>query len=306
MTRLFALPLVGALILGLLFPFVAVRVSTVSTALLVILMLNAGMSVKWSSLSSLAGRVREVGLALAVGYVFFPLLLSSMATVVLSDEQFLYGFVFSTLCPVAMVAPYFCRLHGADADFAMLLVVVTMLLSPFIVPPVLAMIPTASVSLSLAPLARYMLILILLPLACGYLVHRLLPGMVLIFNRFEGLINSVVLGLLFFSLFGTAAAKFNTSYMPVSEIVALCALVFVQDFGVLMLSRFLLKGLFEPPVARALVISLSMKNVAVAAGVLLIYDPRASFAPAVAFVAHAVLFGFLAVPVLSAAAVGRR
>jgi len=71
------------------------------------------------------------------------------------------------------------------------------------------------------------------------------------------------------------------------------SLVFFQDFGIFWISRLLFARFFALSTANALTVTLSMKNVAIAAGLLLFYDPKASFPPAVAFMAHAFLFNFI-------------
>jgi hypothetical protein len=76
-------------------------------------------------------------------------------------------------------------------------------------------------------------------------------------------------------------------------IVKLFALAFFQDFGVFFLARIAFCRWLAPAAANGLIVSLSMKNVAIAAGILLFYDPRASLAPALVFIAHACLFSFL-------------
>jgi predicted Na+-dependent transporter len=193
-----------------------------------------------------------------------------------------------------MVAPYFSRLHRADPEFSMLLVIASMALCPILAPLLLALVSSTSVSLNLAPLTRYMLLLITLPLLVSAVIAAYLPNLRRFIARYEGYTNSITLALLIFALFGTIVGKLNTNYIDTVEISTLLVLVFVQDFGVLFLSRYLLPSLLRLEAAHALIIAASMKNVAIAAGVLLIYDPRASFAPALAFIAHAVLFSFLA------------
>jgi bile acid:Na+ symporter, BASS family len=281
------------MILGILFPYSAIRLSTYSLLFLVVLMLSSGMAVEWGQVRKLSARLRDIGIGLIAAYGLFPVLLWITAGALLEDQQFLYGFVFSTLCPIAMVAPYFSRLHSGDAELAMLLVLVSMLLCPLLIPIVLTFGFSTSVSLNLVPLTRYMLLLIIVPMALGGLIAVFLPRVRQWIGRLEAPINSLMLGLLMFALFGTAVGKLNMSYTPVFEIASLLFLVLLQDFGVLFATRFLVGKRVGKGTGTALMVSLCMKNVAIAAGVLLVYDPRASFAPALALFAHAILFTFL-------------
>jgi hypothetical protein len=101
------------------------------------------------------------------------------------------------------------------------------------------------------------------------------------------------LSLLIFILFGNAIGRLNLGYVGTGEIAWLVVLAFVQDFGVLLLARVMAGRLFPARMANGLMVTLSMKNVAIATGILLFYDPRASLAPALVFVAHAFLFSFI-------------
>lgn len=299
MAQFFGLPIFVGMILGIAFPFAAVEASTMAVFFLIVLMISAGLSVNWENIQHIPSRLRETIIGLVFGFIVFPLLLYVPAYYLLTDDQFLYGFVFSSLCPIAMVAPYFSRIHNGDSEYAMILVVASMVLCPLLAPFVLSYSFSTSAALNLLPLVRYMTLLIILPTIIGFLITRFLPRLRIIISRFEGLVNSLILGLLVFSLFGNAVGKLNTAYTETEEILGLIFLVFLQDFGVLFICRYFISVLLKPGVTNALIIGLSMKNVAIAAGVLLIYDPRASFAPAVAFVAHGFLFSFLAIPRIS-------
>lgn len=261
-------------------------------------MINVGLAIDWSKIKLLTTRIREISIGMLFAFVIYPAMLWVPAYLLLTDQQFLYGYVFSSLCPIAMVAPYFSRLHQTDPEFSMLLVIASMILCPILSPLLLTLVFSTSVSLNLAPLTRYMLLLVTFPILVSVMVSHYLPKIQRLAARFEGFTNSITLSLLVFSLFGTAVGKLNINYIDTSELVSLLGLVFLQDFGALLVSRYLLRNL-RPRTVHALIIAVSMKNVAIAAGVLLIYDPRASFAPALAFIAHAFLFTALANPRLS-------
>ena len=306
MTSLFGLPIIVSIILGMVFPYAAISLAPFSLIFLVILMISAGLAIDWSKTVLLITRIREIGIAMVFAFVVYPIMLWIPAQMLIDDQQILYGFVFSSLSPIAMVAPYFSRLHQADPEFSMLLVIASMILCPILAPVLLAVLFSTSVSLNLLPLTRYMLLLITVPLLVSAIIASYLPKIRQQITRYEGYTNSITLSLLIFALFGTAASKLNINYIGTLEVASLLILVFLQDFGVLFISRYLLRNLLRPDTARALTIAVSMKNVAITAGVLLIYDPRASFAPALAFIAHAFLFSFLANPRLSGWVLGRQ
>lgn len=296
MTKAFGLPVLAAITAGILFPYTAISLIPYSILFLAVLMINAGLVIDWRETVVISSRAGEIGLGVLLLFIFFPLLLWLPASYLVSDQQYLYGFVFSSLCPVALVSPYFTRIHEADEQLSFLLMIVSMVLCPLIAPAGLALLFSSSVSLNLIPLMRYMLLLVTVPLLISILIARFLPAVRRQVLRFDGVVNALTLSLLIFTLFGSARGRVSLYYTDFTEILVLLALVFLQDFGVLIAARKLLNRVVPPKAADALAISLSMKNVAVAAGILLVYDPKASFVPALAFVAHAFLFNFLAIP----------
>jgi len=231
--------------------------------------------------------------ALFLLFIFFPLLQWALARLLIEDEQLRYGLIFASLCPIALVAPYFAQRVGADAELSFAVLVTSMILCPLVAPPLLAALAGVSIQINAVPLMKSMLLLVTVPLLLSFLTARYLPTVKALLAPHLGVLNMLLLSVLVFILFGTAVGRINISFMPARELLALLLMVFVQDFGVLLAARALLVRVCDPRTAGALVITLSMKNVAVAAGILLIYDPRASFPAALGFVAHAFLFTFI-------------
>lgn len=293
MDRYFGIPILIAIILGLMFPYTAIEISPYGIVFLFILMFNAGLGMDWKKFRRSTGRIGQISTGLLLLFIIFPLLQWLLAIFLVTDQQYIYGLVFASLCPVALVAPHFSRLQGADAETAYLLVLSSMVLCPIVVPSLMYLLFSSSLSINILPLARYMLILTVLPMLLSYVVTRYMPRLCTRIASYDAAINIAALSVLIFSLFGTAAGQIGFSYLDTKEILMLLGLVFFQDFGVYFIARFFLKQQFNDQIAEAIAISLGMKNVAIAAGVLLVYDPRSSIAPALAFIAHAFFYTYL-------------
>ena len=237
MASVFGLPILAAVVLGMLFPYTAISMIPFSIVFLVILMINAGLVIEWHETFRVFPRWQEVVLGLFLLFVFFPLVLWILADLLISDQQYLYGFVFSSLCPVALVSPYFTRLHNADEQMSFLLMVSSMILCPLVAPVFLAALFSSSVSLNLIPLTRYMLLLVTVPLLVSILIARFLPKVRRSILRYDHIVNMLSLSLLVFTLFGTARGRVNIYYVDATQIIALLGLVFLQDFGVLIVAR---------------------------------------------------------------------
>jgi len=293
LSKIFGLPILLAIGCGLLFPYQAIVMARFSFVFLFLLMVWAGFIIDWDKLVGLKTRWREIVVGLFFLFVFFPVLQFVLARFLLSDRQLLLGLAFASLTPVALVAPFFTRLVKGDCELAFLLVIVSTFLCPLITPFMLEVLQVSHSSMHFLPLTKYMLLLVTTPLVLSFLVSRYLRGIKKRIGRFSSLLNVTCLSLLIFSLFGTAASRISLNYFSQSTLLTLLFLAFFQDFGVLFLSRTL--GHFFPlETFRTWIVCLSMKNVAISAGILLFYDPRASLPPALVFLAHAFLFNFLA------------
>lgn len=291
----FGVPIAVAIGLGIAYPYTAMQLMPYGFIFLFLLMIWAGLTVDWTRLTRCGAHLPHIGGGLLLLFLVFPTCQWLLARSLVSDAQFLYGLVFASLCPVAIVAPYFSQLVKADEEFSFLLMVVSMLLCPVVAPYLLHYLLASTLPIQVAPLMKYMLLLVTLPLALSYLISRYLPALRVRLRPHLGLLNTGSLSVMIFILFGTATARLNVQYTSFRDIAILLVLVFIQDFGVLFIARAMLRSRGSAKINNALSISLSMKNVAIAAGILLFYDPRASFPAALGFVAHAFLFSFLGV-----------
>lgn len=293
MAKLFGLPIIIAIVAGVLFPYTALSLLPFGFAFLFILMLLSGFSIDWNKLPALANRPVQILLGLFFVFIFFPFIQLMLARILLTDSQFLVGMVFASLMPVALVAPFFTREIGGDEELAFLLMLLSMVLAPLIAPILLSQLTITVLPIQVAPFMKNMLLLVTVPLLCSFLISKYFPKIRKTVAPYLAVGNMGALSLLIFILFGTVVGRLNIGYESTIEIGKLVMLAFFQDFGVFFLARFLAGRIFTVREANAVMVCLSMKNVAIAAGILLFYDPRAALAPALVFIAHACFFSFL-------------
>ena len=293
MTRLFGLPVLAAIVAGILFPYTAITLMPIGFVFLAVLMLLSGFSIEWGRLAAVIRRPLELFIGLFLLFVLFPLLQFFVARMLIDDSQYLVGAVFASLMPAALVVPFFTGVVDGDEELSFLLLVVSMLIAPFVSPLLLQKMTASVLPIQIAPLFKSMFLLVSVPLFLSFLISRFIPALRRRLAPYLGIGNSVTLGILIFIFFGTAVGRMNVGYESATVIVRLLLLAFIQDFGVLYLGRVIVARLFSVRSANAMMVSLSMKNVAIAAGILLFYDPRASLAPAMVFIAHACLFSFI-------------
>ena len=295
MTKIFGLPIIIAILLGISFPYFALSLIPLAFAFLFLLMIWAGFTIEWNRIKAILRQPIIVIVGLIFLFCIFPILQWVLARFLVRDIQFLYGLVFASLTPSAIVAPFFTQVIDGDEELSFLLMVSSMLLCPIISPLMLNLLIGELIPIQTWPLFKYMVLLITVPLMISFLISSYAPSIKRKIHPHLPLLNMISLSILIFVLWGNAISRLNLSYTMPSDIAIIIILVFFQDFGILFISRLIFSRLYQGPSARALAISLSMKNVAIAAGLLLFYDPRASFPPAMAFIAHAFLFNFIPV-----------
>lgn len=293
MAKFFGVPIIISMFLGMVFPFLALSLMPLAFVFLFLLMIWAGLTVTWTILWKIPRQPLKILIGLLFLFGIFPLLQWLIARFLVRDIQLLYGLVFASLTPAAIVAPYFTRLIQGDEELSFLLMVTSMLLCPLITPLMLELLVGDIVPFQTWPLFKNMLLLVTVPLGISFLISVYLPKVRQKVTPYLSILNMGSLSILVFILWGNAIGRLNLSYTSPLDIMVIVSLVFFQDFGILWISRLLFARYFALYTANALTVTLSMKNVAIAAGLLLFYDPKASFPPAVAFVAHAFLFNFI-------------
>jgi len=275
MTKIFGIPILLAVICGASFPYYAISLFPIAFIFLFLIIVWAGLTIEWKGLAAIVKKPGDIFIGLACLFIFFPGLQWVIARAIISDKQLLYGLVFTSLTPVAVVAPFFTKTVGGDEELSFLILVCSMVICPFVTPVLLKMLVGSTIPIDTWLLFKNMLFLITVPLLISYLIYRFLP-------KLKQLITPA-LPMLNMSCLSTSTA----------DIALILLMVFLQDFGVLALSKSVFHKIYNPRTANALVVSLSMKNVAVAAGILLFFDPGASVPAALAFIAHAFLFNFI-------------
>ena len=294
MARFTAIPILAAILLGLAFPYTALAGARFGFVFLFLLMLIAGIGFDWERLRDAKRLLPKVLWGLFFLYIVFPINQWALARLWVTDKQHLFGLLFASLTPVAIVAPYFTRLADGDEDLSFLLLLFSTLICPILVPSMEWLLPSSGVRVDPGLLTRSMVLLVVAPVVVCLPFQRMFPGLRAGLRPYLAPLNIFCLSALIFILFGAASARLNWEYARQGELWRLLALAFVQDFGVLVAAYVFFRAFWSEREARAVAISLSMKNVAIAAGMLLFYDPRASIPASLVFIPHALLFSAVA------------
>lgn len=295
MSKFFGLPILASIILAYFFPYFSLPLSRYIFLILFLMMFWTSLSLDYKKLKNFSQLLPQVGIGLILSFVALPLFFLGLASLVLSDSKFIYGFFFSTLNPIAIVAPFFVRANKGHEEFSFIFMVATMLAAPFLTPLMIQFFASDVWRIDLALLSKTMILLTALPLVLGALASRFLSQTRPFFIKHSPLANALFLSFINYAFFGVAFQRIHWAIVPISEIVLLFGLAFIQDFGVYFLLQNVLSKRWGQVDRESLVISLSMKNVAISSALLLSLDPKASFASSIGFLAHAFFFNFLLV-----------
>lgn len=286
----FGLGIVAAIILAFVFPYTAVSLHPYATLFLFFLMFLSGFAIDWEKLKNFRAYLKEMLIGNLLLFIIIPLIVFLFAHFLLADSLYIYGVIFAALCPAAIVAPFFTGIFKGDKELAFSILVSSSLLSPFLIPPLLHLFAGEQAAISTTLLFKEIMLFVPLPLLCAFLIKRYFKAAGGFLTRSLPIMNFILLALLIFILFGVSMTKLHFSSMQIQELGLLFLIALIQDFALLLFLGPLARSLGSSEKAIALFNSTSMKNIAIASTILLLYTPKAAIAPAMGFVAHALLF----------------
>lgn len=289
-SRYFGLGIFVTIGLALIFPYFAYSLSPWSLILLFLLMYFSGFGIEWNSLGNIFTKFKLIIVSLVFIFGIIPVIVYVFASVLLTEKIYVYGLVFSALTPTAAVAPFFAGILKSNKELSFIILIVSMILAPFILPVALMFAFGNYLNISGLLIFKDVLILVPLPVFLAWLTKRYFgKGYIVMKNSLPSL-NFFLLGLLVFVQFGTSIMKLPSHYINIRNITAIVLIVFIQDFILFLFAKFFLRYLKNKQDVITILISSSMKNIAIASTILLLYSPKAAIAPALGFIPHALLF----------------
>lgn len=286
----FGIGIIGAIILAFLFPYTAVSLHPFATLFLFFLMFLSGFTIDWGKLKGIRARAKEILIGNLLLFFIIPIILFFLSHALLDDSLYIYGVIFAALCPTAIVAPFFTGILKGDKELSFLILITSSLLAPFIIPPMLHILAGDQANISTLLLFKDIMMFVPLPLACAFVIKRYFSRAHAFFMRRLPILNFMMLALLIFILFGVSMTKFHFTSLNLKDLVILLALALIQDFFLLLFLKPANTTIQDTGKIMAFFTSTSMKNIAIASTLLLLYAPKAAIAPAMGFVAHALLF----------------
>ncbi len=289
----FSAPIIIAMVLGWFFPYQAYLLSLDVFIPLFLLSFFSGLLVDLKKLKQLKTKVKPIALTLIISFFLIPAVQYILARLFLSNYILIYGVLVAALSPVAIVAPMFTQWHKGDAELSLSLFFISTCLFPAVLLFALPLVNFNQWHFDLIPVIKFASIISILPLIISLFFLKFFKNFSNFLKGQIPWVNSLLLAVIVFTLFGNIQHKVNIHYLNYSELIPLLFIMIVPDFGVYVLSQKFLNSYFTPFTKNAISISLSMKNLALSAGILLGHAPLASLPLALGFVVHSIFFGYL-------------
>ena len=290
LSKYFGIGILVAIVLAFFFRYTAYSFSPYSLLLLFILMFLSGFNLDWSKLKTVASNPKPIVFSNILIFLIIPLVVLLISRLLLTDEAYIYGAVFSALTPTAAVAPFFASVLKTDKELSFVTLISSMILSPFVIPPLLALLVGNYLHISSGLIFKDILILVPLPIILAALTKKILPFVFDFLKNILPLLNFFILSFLIFIQFGSSFNRLPLNYVDTRNIVGLIIIGFIQDFFLILFLKPIVDHFKNKEVGVSILISSSMKNIAIASTLLLLYSPKAALAPAIGFIAHSFLF----------------
>ena len=296
--RFFFVPIITGIVLGVLFPFQSISLVRYSSLLLFLLMYFNGLSVTYPKDKSLAfaNFVKSINSSLwtlFLLFVFFPVCNAAIAHLLLTDQDLIFGFIFSTLAPVAIVVPFFAQVRGGDVDKSLSDVVLSTLLCPLILVGFAQLLSGNTAFAESRSSFSYLLAITIIPILLSWGTQVFTRNLATAIRRHLPWLNSICLALLLFILCGSSLTKLSVVTVKPGELLKVVALFLWLDLGTYLVLRKLSQTFIAPEKAESLALSLSLRNLAIPAGTLLFFHSRAALVPAIGLCIHAFFFQWL-------------
>jgi predicted Na+-dependent transporter len=212
---------------------------------------------------------------------------------VVKDQDFVFGVAVASLAPCALVNPFFAGHRGGDISLTLLNVLISTLLCPFIIGPLLKWSNLSPVFLDVQYLSWYLALLTVVPVIFSFVITQLFAP---ISRKVQPLLpaaNSLILAVLMFILVGSSLERVPLRLLLSSDFATLVALFIFLDFGVFLLSQASARQFLKNDAAEAMALSVASRNFAVSSSLMLAFHPKAALPSAVGLIIHSLFFQWL-------------
>ncbi len=227
-------------------------------------------------------------------FLILPMMQAAAALTFLKDRDFALGVVVASCAPSALVIPFFSRLRGGNAPLALVNVVASSLMCPVMIVAVLYMTGLNSVFIDVRALGLYLFALTALPLLLSLILIWWRPKISATVAPSLPYLNSFLLAALMFILVGCSLNQFPIRLLWSGDLLPLLVFFALTEFGIYFAAHQCARLFIGSSDSETMALSLSTRNFAVSASLLLFFYPKAAIPSAIGLMIHAGFFQWLA------------
>lgn len=138
-----------------------------STALTFLMILFISLTITPRQFAAVARQPGAVAAGLALNFVYMPVLCWLLARLLVNDTQLATGIILVGVVPCAGMAAVWTALLKGDVPLGMAINALTMVLGPFLIPPMMVLLAGAGVKINAWLMFRQLALILLLPLIIG-------------------------------------------------------------------------------------------------------------------------------------------
>ncbi len=155
------------LLLGLWTSAPGKALQTYSQALTFLMILFISLTITPRQFALVTRQPLAVFSGLLLNFVFMPLLCWGLARLLVNDSQLAVGVILVGVVPCAGMAAVWTALLKGDVPLGMAINALTMVLAPFLIPPLMVLLAGSSVAVSPWAMFQQLAVILLIPLALG-------------------------------------------------------------------------------------------------------------------------------------------
>jgi len=202
---------------------------------------------------------------LILNFLYMPLLCWVLARLLVSDPQLFTGIILVGVVPCAGMAAVWTALLKGDVPLGMAINALTMLLAPFLIPPLMVWLAGSSVSVNPWALFQQLIVMLLIPLALGigarWLADRFWDAKP--YLPLMPALSALTAVLLMFAICNVNVPLIRARWSLVPTLLGAVVLIFPLGF---LVPHWLGRYVFGWPQRIAVTYSSGMKNLPIAVG----------------------------------------
>lgn len=236
-----------------------------STALTFLMILFISLTITPRQFAAVARQPGAVAAGLALNFVYMPVLCWLLARLLVNDTQLATGIILVGVVPCAGMAAVWTALLKGDVPLGMAINALTMVLGPFLIPPMMVLLVGAGVKINAWLMFRQLALILLLPLIIGIGVRWVLDWLwnVKPYISLLPALSALTAVLLMFAICNVNAPLIQARWSLVPSLLVAVGLIFPLGF---LVPHWLGRFVFNWEQRIAVTYSSGMKNLPIAVG----------------------------------------